>query len=260
MHPEASSSSDVRRYATSRHSTAPNRGLQGGEARLGAQTQARQQPACMPGQDHQVRARDGSPRERAQDQALEARAAEVRLPHVRGARTATRGGERRPRTPGALSRRGRSGTASGRDDRAHMERSRSRRGNLDRSQVVVAGHRGNTQERARPQDPSHETPCIGSQGPSAPEGRARVLSSGREPVHTVGDRSGAPVRVQACWASPDRIAHPSSHLLLAPRNAWSGAEGDSGTRGALDPRDDDAVHAPRPDRASSGSSRLVVGR
>jgi hypothetical protein len=104
---------------------------------------------------------------------------------------------------------------------------------------------GNTQERARPQDPSHETPCIGSQGPSALEGRARVLSSGREPVHAVGDRSGAPVRVQARWASPDRVAHPSSHLLLAPRMHGAAPKAIQELAGHST-RDDDAVHAPCP--------------
>jgi site-specific recombinase XerD len=105
------------------------------------------------------------------------------------------------RTPGALSRRGRSGTASGRDDRAHMERSRSRRGNVDRSQVVVAGHRGNTQERARLQDSSHET--------------LRVQRAGLRPIGSHILRHTFCSHLAMHGAAPKAIQELAGHSTLA---------------------------------------------
>jgi integrase len=49
---------------------------------------------------------------------------------------------------------------------------------------------------------------MGSQGPSVLDGRARILSSGREPIHTVGDRSGAPYACKRAGLRPI-----GSHIL-----------------------------------------------
>ena len=71
-----------------------------------------------------------------------------------------------------------------------------------------------------------------------------------------GEASG---RAQACCTVTEqrRRAHPPSHVLLAPGDAWRAGEGDSGARRARGPVDDAALHAPEPGgarRARSGCS------
>jgi hypothetical protein len=59
----------------------------------------------------------------------------------------------------------------------------------------------------------------------------------------------APIRGEASRSALYRIPLPQAHLLLAPRHARSGAEGDSGARRTLDAQHDPAVHAPGAERA-----------
>ena len=51
-----------------------------------------------------------------------------------------------------------------------------------------------------------------------------------------------------------RRAHPSSHVLLAPGDAWRASAGDSGTRRTQRARHDAALHAPESRGARRGDS------
>ena len=66
-----------------------------------------------------------------------------------------------------------------------------------------------------------------------------------------------------------RRTHPSSHVLLAPGDAWRAREGDPGARRARGPDDDAALHAPEPGgarqrdqaaRATRGSGQIRTRR
>ena len=79
-----------------------------------------------------------------------------------------------------------------------------------------------------------------------------------KPFTPVRNRGGAPLRLQTSGAPDHRLARASTHLLLAPRHAGRGAEGDSGAGRALDPQHDPSVHAPGAERVarSDRSARL----
>ncbi|MDF3066465.1 MAG: int [Polyangiaceae bacterium] len=122
------------------------------------------------------------------------------------------------------------------------------------------GLSGDPQERQRTEGAANR-PLEGSpQGHQAPEVRARALPSGRLAADSVGDRGGAPVRLQTRRAPEHRLARAAAHLLLPPRDARRGTEGDSGAGRAQHAHDDAQVQAPGAERALRSHGPAQLGR
>lgn len=121
---------------------------------------------------------------------------------------------------------------------------------LDGAALVLEGRGRDAEERAGAQAAAHCTVEGRAQGAATPEIRAGLLRRGWPAVHSVDDRGGASVRMQASWAPSDRLTRASAYVLLAPRDARCGTEGDPRACGSLDPEHDASLHASSAQRAS----------
>jgi len=109
--------------------------------------------------------------------------------------------------------------------------------------ILVAGTRGNAQERARPQDPAHGTARVGASRVQASSVRPGVLLPRWQPHQPLLRGCNAQTRLQAGRAPNDWIARASAHFLLTPRDARRGAESDPRASRSLDAQHDPSVHA-----------------
>lgn len=103
-HAQAPAPAGVRHDVSRRNQDASHRGAQSGAPGEWQKPEAREQCARVSREDAPVRARGRAHRLRAADQAPQARAAEVRLSHVRGVRKTPRRRERRSGTARARAR------------------------------------------------------------------------------------------------------------------------------------------------------------
>jgi hypothetical protein len=126
----------------------------------------------------------------------------------------------------------------------------------DRGALFLEGRDRDAEERAGTKGSAYWAASRGAQGHQAPQVRVGALPFGRQAAHPVGDRGGAEVRLQEGRAWLHHVARASAHLLLAPRDAGRGAEGDSGAARPQHAHDDAQVHASGAERAH-GSHRLA---
>jgi len=105
------------------------------------------------------------------------------------------------------------------------------------------------EERAGAKRSAHRSAQGGSEGHQAPEIGAGALPPGRLAADSVSDRGGSEVWLQTRGASEHRLPRAEAHLLLSPRDAGRGAEGDSGAGRAQHAHDDAQVHSPGAERA-----------